>query len=176
MTNPPFPEPPAPDSSNPVTPPPTAPPDPPAAPPTWDAGPGAAPAAGYAAHAAPAYPQPEPSPPGRVLSIVGLVLAFVAAPIGLILSIVAAVKLGKAGQPKGLAIAGIVVGEPARHREAAQRKGFGQVARSIWGPFQQFFTREGALIVLLFILVHKLGDTLSQLTVRLLSSTSWATR
>ncbi|WP_218682159.1 hypothetical protein [Microbacterium sp. BF1] len=33
-----------------------------------------------------------------------------AAPIGLILSIVAAVKLGKAGQPKGLAIAGIVVG------------------------------------------------------------------
>ena len=107
MTNPPFPEPPAPDSSNPVTPPPTAPPAPPAAPPTgpptWDAGPGAAPAA-------PAYPQPEPSPPGRVLSIVGLVLAFVAAPIGLILSIVAAVKLGKAGQPKGLAIAGIVVG------------------------------------------------------------------
>ncbi|QYG11703.1 MULTISPECIES: DUF4190 domain-containing protein [Microbacterium] len=104
MTNPPFPEPPAPDSSNPVTPPPTAPPAPPAAPPTgpptWDAGPGAA----------PAYPQPEPSPPGRVLSIVGLVLAFVAAPIGLILSIVAAVKLGKAGQPKGLAIAGIVVG------------------------------------------------------------------
>ncbi len=65
-------------------------------------------------------------------------------------------------------IAGIVVGEPARHREAAQRKGIGQVAKSIWGPFEQFFTREGALIVLLFILVHKLGDTLSQLTVRLL--------
>lgn len=114
MTNPPFPEPPVPNSSNPATPPPTAPPAPPAAPPaappTWDAGPGAATAAGYAAPAAPAYPQPEPSPPGRVLSIVGLVLAFVAAPIGLILSIVAAVKLGKAGQPKGLAIAGIVVG------------------------------------------------------------------
>jgi hypothetical protein len=45
-----------------------------------------------------------------VLSIVGLVLAFVAAPIGLILSIVAAVQLGKAGAPKGLAIAGIIVG------------------------------------------------------------------
>uniref|UniRef100_UPI0024ACBBD9 hypothetical protein n=1 Tax=Microbacterium oxydans TaxID=82380 RepID=UPI0024ACBBD9 len=57
-----------------------------------------------------AYPQPEPTPPGRVLSIVGLVLAFLAAPIGLILSIVAAVKLGKTGQPKGLAIAGIIVG------------------------------------------------------------------
>jgi hypothetical protein len=45
-----------------------------------------------------------------VLSIIGLVLAFVAAPVGLILSIVAAVKLGKAGAPKGLAIAGIIVG------------------------------------------------------------------
>lgn len=66
------------------------------------------------------------------------------------------------------AIAGIIVGEPKRHREPAERRGFAQVARSIWGPFAQFFTREGALIVLLFILVHKLGDTLSQLTVRLL--------
>ncbi|PRA81918.1 hypothetical protein CQ045_04205 [Microbacterium sp. MYb66] len=45
-----------------------------------------------------------------MLSIVGLVLAFLAAPVGLVISIVAAVKLGKAGQPKGLAIAGIVVG------------------------------------------------------------------
>ncbi|MFJ6534172.1 DUF4190 domain-containing protein [Microbacterium sp. NPDC091662] len=113
MTNPPFPEPPAPDSSNPAPPPAAAPTPPPAAPaaaPTWDAAPGSAPAAGYPAPAAPAYPQPEPTPPGRVLSIVGLVLAFVAAPIGLILSIVAAVKLGKAGQPKGLAIAGIIIG------------------------------------------------------------------
>lgn len=49
-------------------------------------------------------------PPGRVLSIVGLVLAFLMPLIGLILSIVAAVKLGKTGQPKGLAIAGIIVG------------------------------------------------------------------
>ncbi|PKQ33549.1 MAG: hypothetical protein CVT61_15625 [Actinobacteria bacterium HGW-Actinobacteria-11] len=45
-----------------------------------------------------------------MLSIVGLVLAFLMAPVGLIISIVAAVKLGKAGQPKGLAIAGIIVG------------------------------------------------------------------
>jgi len=45
-----------------------------------------------------------------VLSIVGLILAIVVAPVGLVISIVAAVKLGKAGQPKGLAIAGIIVG------------------------------------------------------------------
>ena len=111
MTKPPFPEPQAPDSSIPVPPPAAAPtPPPPASAPTWDTAPGAAPAYGYPAPAAPAYPQPEPTPPGRVLSIVGLVLAFVAAPIGLILSIVAVVKLGKAGQPKGLAIAGIIIG------------------------------------------------------------------
>lgn len=65
-------------------------------------------------------------------------------------------------------LAGLLVGEPERHRAPAERKGFAQVARSIWGPFAQFFSREGALIVLLFILLHKIGDTLSQLTVRLL--------
>jgi len=107
MTNPPFPEPPAADSSTPTTPP-AAPPAPPTAAPAWESAPTAAPA--YPAPTAPAYPQPEPTPPGRVLSIVGLVLAFLAAPIGLILSIVAAVKLGKTGQPKGLAIAGIIIG------------------------------------------------------------------
>lgn len=65
-------------------------------------------------------------------------------------------------------IAGLLIGEPERHRAPAERKGFVRVAKSIWGPFAQFFMREGALIVLLFILVHKVGDTLSQLTVRLL--------
>jgi hypothetical protein len=125
MTNPPFPEPPTPDSSDPGTPPPAAPAAPPAAPtapaPAWDAAPSAAPAApaapaagypaaGYPAPEAHVYPQPQPTPPGRVLSIVGLVLAFLVAPVGLIISIVAAVKLGKAKQPKGLAIAGIIVG------------------------------------------------------------------
>jgi PAT family beta-lactamase induction signal transducer AmpG len=40
--------------------------------------------------------------------------------------------------------------------------------RAVWGPFVQFFAREGALIVLAFILVHKIGDTLANLTFRLL--------
>ena len=39
---------------------------------------------------------------------------------------------------------------------------------SIVGPFVEFFERHGALLVLLFILLHKIGDTLAQLTVRLL--------
>ncbi|MGS0561197.1 DUF4190 domain-containing protein [Microbacterium aurugineum] len=78
--------------------------------PTPEPGTPAAPGGGYPAAPAPEYPQPTPTPPGRVLSIVGLVLAFLMAPVGLVISIVAAVKLGKAGQPKGLAIAGIIVG------------------------------------------------------------------
>ena len=35
-------------------------------------------------------------------------------------------------------------------------------------PFVEFFQRQGALLVLLFILVHKIGDTLANLTFRLL--------
>ncbi|GAB3600266.1 DUF4190 domain-containing protein [Microbacterium tumbae] len=107
MTNPPYPEP----SNAPQDP---SPYQPPAAPP----------ASGYPADptppAAPGYPAaPQPYPvggsapapvPGRGLAIAGLVLAFLVAPVGLIISIVAAVKLGKAGAPKGLAIAGIIVG------------------------------------------------------------------
>lgn len=60
------------------------------------------------------------------------------------------------------------LGEPARHREAAARKGLGEVIGSISGPFVEFFQRRGALLVLLFILVHKIGDTLANLTFRLL--------
>jgi PAT family beta-lactamase induction signal transducer AmpG len=65
-------------------------------------------------------------------------------------------------------LTGLIVGEPARHRDPIERRGVRAVAVSVWGPFRQFFSREGALIVLLFILVHKIGDTLGQLTVRLL--------
>ena len=40
--------------------------------------------------------------------------------------------------------------------------------QSVAGPFVEFFRRKGAFIVLLFILVHKIGDTLANLTFRLL--------
>ncbi|MEO9132687.1 MAG: MFS transporter, partial [Sphingomonas sp.] len=65
-------------------------------------------------------------------------------------------------------LAGLIVGEPARHREITMRQSIGTTLTSIWGPFAQFFRREGALIVLLFILIHKIGDTLANLTFRLL--------
>ncbi len=65
-------------------------------------------------------------------------------------------------------LTGLIVGEPSRHREPAGRKGLGEAVASIWGPFAEFFMRKGALLVLLFILLHKIGDTLGQLVLRLL--------
>ncbi|HKC02791.1 MAG TPA: MFS transporter [Sphingomicrobium sp.] len=65
-------------------------------------------------------------------------------------------------------LAALIMGEPKRHREPAQKKGFSRTVEAIWKPFVEFFQRKGALIVLLFILLHKIGDTLANLTFRLL--------
>jgi PAT family beta-lactamase induction signal transducer AmpG len=65
-------------------------------------------------------------------------------------------------------ITGLVMGEPARHRAASERRGVAEVWVSIAGPFREFFQRHGAWLVLLFILLHKIGDTLGQLVLRLL--------
>jgi MFS transporter, PAT family, beta-lactamase induction signal transducer AmpG len=65
-------------------------------------------------------------------------------------------------------VTGLVVGEPARHVVVNTRKGLAQIWHSIAGPFVEFLRRSGAWLVLLFILVHKIGDTLSNLTFRLL--------
>ncbi|WP_426263394.1 AmpG family muropeptide MFS transporter [Sphingomonas sp. PWP1-2] len=65
-------------------------------------------------------------------------------------------------------IAGLLYGEPERHREPDARGGMANLGASIIGPFVQFFQRQGALLVLLFILIHKIGDTLANLTFRLL--------
>jgi len=62
----------------------------------------------------------------------------------------------------------LVLGEPERHREPIHRKGLAEAWRSVAGPFVEFFQRAGAWLVLLFILVHKIGDTLANLTLRLL--------
>jgi PAT family beta-lactamase induction signal transducer AmpG len=65
-------------------------------------------------------------------------------------------------------LTGLIVGEPKRHREPTQRRGLREAVASIYGPFSEFFMRQGAFLVLLFILLHKIGDTLGQLTLRLL--------
>jgi PAT family beta-lactamase induction signal transducer AmpG len=65
-------------------------------------------------------------------------------------------------------IAALLLGEPARHVVHQTRRGLREIWHAFAGPFAEFFRRHGAWLVLLFILVHKIGDTLSQLTVRLL--------
>ena len=65
-------------------------------------------------------------------------------------------------------LTGLVVGEPERHREIVARKGISELWISIAGPFKEFFQRHGAWLVLLFILLHKIGDTLGQLVLRIL--------
>jgi PAT family beta-lactamase induction signal transducer AmpG len=62
----------------------------------------------------------------------------------------------------------LVMGEPKRHREPAERKGVAGTVAAVWRPFVEFFERKGAFLVLLFILLHKIGDTLANLTFRLL--------
>ncbi|MGN6501037.1 MAG: AmpG family muropeptide MFS transporter [Tsuneonella sp.] len=62
----------------------------------------------------------------------------------------------------------LILGEPPRRQVVAQRRSVGEIWRSIVGPFAEFFQRSGAWLVLLFILVHKIGDTLANLTFRLL--------
>jgi len=62
----------------------------------------------------------------------------------------------------------LVFGEPARRAVVAGKRGLGEVWRSIEGPVRDFLTRPGAALVLTFVLVHKIGDTLATLTLRLL--------
>jgi len=62
----------------------------------------------------------------------------------------------------------LIMGEPNRHRDPVEKKGIARTVAAVWRPFVEFFARKGALLVLLFILLHKIGDTLANLTFRLL--------
>jgi len=65
-------------------------------------------------------------------------------------------------------IVALVRGEPTRRREEVKRRGLAEIKASIVGPFSEFFRRHGAFVILLFILVHKIGDTLGQQALRLM--------
>lgn len=62
----------------------------------------------------------------------------------------------------------LVLGEPARRQVVAAKRGVAEMWNAVAGPFAEFFRRSGAFLVLAFILVHKIGDTLANLTFRLL--------
>jgi PAT family beta-lactamase induction signal transducer AmpG len=65
-------------------------------------------------------------------------------------------------------LAGVFMGEPARHREPAKPRGVAEALVAYFSPLLEFLARQGALVVLLFVLIHKIGDTLANLTLRLL--------
>ena len=63
---------------------------------------------------------------------------------------------------------GLAMGEPPRRREPPPARGIIDAVVAYFSPLAEFFRREGALIVLVFVLIHKIGDTLANLTLRLL--------
>ena len=65
-------------------------------------------------------------------------------------------------------LAGVIMGEPLRHREPARFRGASEALIAYFSPLAEFMQRQGALVVLLFVLLHKIGDTLANLTLRLL--------
>jgi PAT family beta-lactamase induction signal transducer AmpG len=64
--------------------------------------------------------------------------------------------------------ASLWLGEPARHREAPRDGHLPGLVDAVVAPLKEFFLRRGAWLVLLFVLLHKIGDTLANLTLRLL--------
>jgi PAT family beta-lactamase induction signal transducer AmpG len=65
-------------------------------------------------------------------------------------------------------LAALAMGEPARHREPAKPHGALQAIVAYFSPLTEFLRRQGAVVVLAFVLIHKIGDTLANLTLRLL--------
>jgi len=63
---------------------------------------------------------------------------------------------------------GLWMGEPERHVEAKKLQNPLEATLAYFGPLIEFLKRSGSIIVLLFVLVHKIGDTLANLTFRLL--------
>ena len=64
--------------------------------------------------------------------------------------------------------ASLFMGEPTRRQEPKPLKGPIEAIAAYVSPLADFFKRSGAIVVLLFVLVHKIGDTLANLTFRLL--------
>lgn len=69
-------------------------------------------------------------------------------------------------------VAALMLGEPERHTAviptATPPRGLAAVRSAVVEPLADFLRRPGAWLVLLFILVHKLGDTVANLSLRLL--------
>ena len=65
-------------------------------------------------------------------------------------------------------LVGVFLGEPARNCERVVPRGRFQGIFEYFSPLLEFIRRQGAWVVLFFILIHKIGDTLANLTLGLL--------
>ena len=65
-------------------------------------------------------------------------------------------------------LVGLLMGEPPRHREPAKPRGIVEAVVAYFSPLMEFLKRQGAIVVLVFVLIHKIGDTLANLSLRLL--------
>ena len=65
-------------------------------------------------------------------------------------------------------IVGLIFGEPKRGIERTDSTNWFQGFFEYFSPLIEFIGRQGAWLVLFFILIHKIGDTLANLTLRLL--------
>ena len=65
-------------------------------------------------------------------------------------------------------LVGVFMGEPKRHIEPVAIKGLLYALIEYFNPLIEFIKRQGAWLVLSFVLIHKIGDTLANLTLRLL--------
>ncbi|CAN5231039.1 MFS transporter [soil metagenome] len=95
--------------------------------------------------------------------------AFFAATIALAVADVSTWTIGYiACMPLAFAgpIASLFAGEPARHRDPKPVRGAKEALAAFYGPLVDFFRRKGAYLVLLFVLVHKVGDTMANLMIR----------
>ncbi|MGH6659549.1 MAG: MFS transporter, partial [Sphingomicrobium sp.] len=63
-------------------------------------------------------------------------------------------------------VASLFMGEPKRHRDPKPVHGAKAMIEAFWGPLSDFLKREGAFLVLLFVLIHKIGDTMANLMIR----------
>jgi len=65
-------------------------------------------------------------------------------------------------------LVGVIMGEPKRHREPVAPTNVKDALIDYFSPLLEFVKRQGAWVVLFFVLIHKIGDTLANLTLRLL--------
>ena len=62
----------------------------------------------------------------------------------------------------------LIMGEPERHIEPTEKRNLLHTLVEYFSPLMEFIKRQGAWVVLFFVLIHKIGDTLANLTLRLL--------